>query len=149
MSVAVELDPIVDPAFPPAPRRPALRAVPTVAPPRPVAPEPRAVGSVSLLCPPNEPVSWRLTRRGVVVVALAVGLLGAAVVWLAALSAPAASPTPASGPRTVTVLPGDTLWSIATSVAPQRDPRAEVATLQHLNHLAGVSLVPGQQLVVR
>ena len=49
-------------------------------------------------------------------------------------------------PATVTVQPGDTLWSIATRLAPQRDPRAEVADLQQLNHLGGGPLVPGQVL---
>jgi LysM repeat protein len=48
----------------------------------------------------------------------------------------------------VTVQPGDTLWSIATRVAPQRDPRAEVAALQKRNHLADVALVPGQVLQI-
>jgi LysM repeat protein len=47
---------------------------------------------------------------------------------------------------TVTVQPGDTLWKIATRVAPQRDPRAEVAALQQVNHLDSAGLVPGQVL---
>ena len=66
----------------------------------------------------------RLTRRGVVVLALAVPALAVALVWAAAASAPVAGvglrrvrgPAAAS----VTVRPGDTLWSIATRVAPAR-----------------------------
>jgi LysM repeat protein len=46
----------------------------------------------------------------------------------------------------VTVRAGDTLWSIATRLAPQRDPRAEVADLQRINSLRGGALVPGQVL---
>jgi hypothetical protein len=38
------------------------------------------------------------------------------------------------------------LWSIATQVAPSRDPRAEVAELQRVNHLDGVELAAGQLL---
>jgi LysM repeat protein len=41
---------------------------------------------------------------------------------------------------------GDTLWSIASRVAPGRDPRDEVARLQRLNHLDGVDLAAGQVL---
>jgi LysM repeat protein len=49
----------------------------------------------------------------------------------------------------VTVRSGDTLWSIASRVAPGADPRAEVATLQRLNHLRGTALTPGQVLATR
>jgi LysM repeat protein len=76
--------------------------------------------------------------------AAAVGTLA----WVAWLSAPAA-PVPATPPPRVTVQSGDTLWSIATAVAPNRDPRDEVATLQRLNHLDGVSLSVGQVLRTR
>jgi Tfp pilus assembly protein FimV len=89
----------------------------------------------------------RLTRRGVVVLSLVVLSVGAGLVWLAALSAPRAAAPPAA-PRAVTVQSGDTLWSIATRIAPQRDPRAEVAALEKRNGLAGVELVPGQVLRV-
>jgi LysM repeat protein len=44
---------------------------------------------------------------------------------------------------------GDTLWSIAARVAPNTDPRAEVAHLQQLNHLADVAIVPGQLIRTR
>lgn len=98
---------------------------------------------------PEAAAPLRLTRRGVVVVTLAVVALCAGLVWLAALSAPGSASAPYSGPARITVHPGDTLWSIASRVAPQRDPRAEIATLQRLNHLAGAALAPGQVLRVR
>lgn len=119
---------------------------------RPVSALPVRSGTVSVLHAPSTPAQsapLRLTRRGIVVVAAAVAVLGAALVWLASASAPAASPSPVGGAATVTVQSGDTLWSIATRVAPQRDPRAEVSALQRLNHLDSVALVPGQQLRVR
>ncbi len=90
----------------------------------------------------------RLTRRGVVVVATATGLLMLGLGLLAWRSAPSA-PHSAPAPAQVTVRSGDTLWSIASHVAPGRDPRAEVASLQRLNHLEGVTLSPGQVLRVR
>lgn len=136
MSVATEFAPSV-----PIP----ARARPSVA-----GAQPERLASVSVLKAPADAAAapLRLTRRGVVVLALAVALLGAALVWVAALSAPHQAPTPVVGPAVVTVEEGDTLWSIAGASAPGRDPRGEVAKLQRLNHLDGVALVPGQQLRV-
>jgi LysM repeat protein len=94
----------------------------------------------------------RLTRRGVAVLAVAVGVLAAGLVWLAWLSAPGTATTGPSrpvAPVAITVQPGDTLWSIATHVAPDRDPRAEVARLQRLNHLSSADLATGQVLRLR
>jgi Tfp pilus assembly protein FimV len=91
----------------------------------------------------------RLTRRGVVVLAVAVAVLAAALLSLARVSAPSDANdgrAPLSRPATVTVIAGDTLWSIASRLAPDRDPRAEVADLQRLNGLAGVALSAGQVL---
>lgn len=133
MSVAVDFAPTV--------------SVPARLPRGSAAPVPLA--TVSVLLPPCDPVptSWRLTRRGVVVVAVAVLALGVALIWLARLSAPQSAVT-APTPHLVTVAPGDTLWSIASRVAPGTDPRAEVAALQQRNRLTGVGLVPGQLLRV-
>jgi LysM repeat protein len=63
------------------------------------------------------------------------------------MSAPS-STGPVPAPRVVTVAPNDTLWSIASRVAPDTDPRAEVAALQRRNGLTGVELLPGQVLHV-
>ena len=130
----------------------ATELVPTVTIPLRARPadRPSRLASVTVLHAPRElgeapPV--RLTRRGVAVLTGAVVALGSLLVWLAALSAPhtpAAPPAPAS----VTVQPGDTLWSIANRVAPGRDPVAEVAALQQRNDLASVDLTPGQVLRV-
>ena len=50
----------------------------------------QGLASVTVLRPPADAASvpLRLTRRGVVVIAAAVAVLGAVLVWLAALSAP-------------------------------------------------------------
>src|SRR5690348_10501645 len=92
----------------------------------------------------------RLTRRGIAVLSLAVAAVSAALVGLAVTSAPTA-PAPSSQhgqPHAVLVEAGDSLWSIASRVAPDRDPRAEVEALQRANHISGVTVVPGQVLRV-
>ncbi len=53
-----------------------------------------------------------------------------------------------AGRSSVVVHSGDTLWSIAESVAPDADPRAVVDAIQEANGLAGAGLVPGQVLVL-
>ena len=53
-----------------------------------------------------------------------------------------------AGPRrTYVVRPGDTLWSVAQRTF-SGDPRQGVWELQHRNHLASATIVPGQKLVV-
>jgi len=95
----------------------------------------------------------RLTRRGVVVLCVLVAVLAGALLAVAGVSAPngagASRAGAHAGPATVTVRSGDTLWSIASRVSPGSDPRAEVATLQRLNHLGGTALTPGQVLATR
>jgi LysM domain len=85
----------------------------------------------------------RLTRRGVTVLGLAAIVAASAVALFSWMSAPAPTAQPAV-PAAITVQPGDTLWSIAQSVAPNRDPRAEVDDLTRINHLGSASLAPGQ-----
>jgi hypothetical protein len=137
MSVATEFAPVV--YIPPAARQPE-----------------RPLATVTTLFVPSEDTiapPMRLTRRGVAVLAAAAAVVSALLVWVAWLSAPSASAGGAAGagsaPASVTVGPGDTLWSIATRVAPNKDPRAEVAALQRINHLAGVDLATGQVLLTR
>ena len=48
----------------------------------------------------------------------------------------------------VTVQPGESLWAIAGSVAPERDPRDVVADIVQLNNLDAARVMPGQQLFV-
>ncbi|MFP5365321.1 MAG: LysM peptidoglycan-binding domain-containing protein [Actinomycetes bacterium] len=97
----------------------------------------------------------RLTRRGRVV------LIGIPLVLLAALLLSLAgffnSPAKASDSMadlaatptvTVTVQPGESLWGIAASVAPERDARDVVADIVQLNNLPAGGVHPGQQLFV-
>ncbi|WP_353115783.1 LysM peptidoglycan-binding domain-containing protein [Microbacterium sp.] len=50
--------------------------------------------------------------------------------------------------QTVTVLPGDTLWSIAGKVAPQADRRDVVDAIGRLNNLQGADLMVGQKIAI-
>jgi hypothetical protein len=96
-------------------------------------------------------VAVRLTARGRLAVALAavVVALGIAIgAWFGAAGAgesPAATPLPAQ----IVVHDGDTLWSIATVVAPSRDPRATVDELRRINGLGSADLAAGQVLRLR
>jgi nucleoid-associated protein YgaU len=111
-------------------------------------PRERTATIIALQRPSAESVAapLRLTRRGMLALALAVAALAAGLVLTAWLSAPTASASRPAQPVTVTVRDGDTLWSIATRIAPDRDPRAEVADLQRANQLVGVELTAGQVL---
>ncbi|HEY2167179.1 MAG TPA: LysM peptidoglycan-binding domain-containing protein [Jatrophihabitantaceae bacterium] len=147
MTVAIDFADLVE--FAPV-RRP-LALAPALDPvrvPRPCR-HPQQTGGdlVTLLAPSAASVAapLRLTRRGLVVLSGLVVAVALAVVVLAWGSAPPARTTPAST-QVVSVQSGDTLWSIASRVAPGRDPRAEVADLQRINHLSSVALIPGQLL---
>ena len=94
------------------------------------------------------PGRLRLTRRArrlAVVLALAAGVaLGS---WLAPLvNGSGDGRLQLAGESSVVVQHGDTLWSIASSVAGDADVRAVVDGIQQLNHLDGAGLVPGQVL---
>lgn len=54
---------------------------------------------------------------------------------------------PATGTSYV-VRQGDTLWAIASRVAPQRDPRSVVDAIAGVNDLHAGALVPGQVLSI-
>ena len=97
----------------------------------------------------------RLTRRGRVVVAglmTASMVLVAALAWLAgtAKADAAGSGVPSSAVyhslRSVVVLPGQSLWSIATRYEPRSDPRNVIQEIIDLNALSGTSVQPGQHL---
>ncbi|WAA64900.1 LysM peptidoglycan-binding domain-containing protein [Microbacterium oxydans] len=94
----------------------------------------------------------RLTMRGRAVllafasVPLAVGIAFAALSGGSAIAS--GSDAPAASIETVTVMPGDTLWSIATSVAPDADPRDVIGDISRMNLLRGGGLQIGQELAI-
>lgn len=107
---------------------------------------------------PNRPAAGtrlRLTRRGRFVF-LGIPLMLAAVVVLLLLgvfTSPAKAATMGDGAvgtraEKVTVLSGQTLWSIASDSDPSRDPRDVVSEIVELNGLATSVVQPGQQLFI-
>lgn len=112
--------------------------------------EERPVGRVKATQPP-----LRLTRRGrIVLVGLPLILLAAVLITLAgflnspAKAADSASELSVTPAVSVTVQPGESLWGIAGSVAPERDTRDVVADIVQLNNLDGATVMPGQQIFV-
>ncbi|NJI60911.1 MULTISPECIES: LysM peptidoglycan-binding domain-containing protein [Microbacterium] len=94
----------------------------------------------------------RLTTRGravllaVASVPLAIGIAFAALSGGSAIASGA--DTAAVSVETVTVMPGDTLWSIATGVAPGADPRDVIGEISRMNLLRGGELQIGQTLAI-
>lgn len=90
----------------------------------------------------------RLTRRGRIVIAalvalpLVLGLLGLALNGGGAVAGSTAASV------TVTVEPGQSLWSLAEQLAPGAPTADVVADLVAVNELDGASVVPGQVLIV-
>src|SRR3984885_13809919 len=128
---------------PPAPASPSRYDAPRVPPtPRPHATPPQTA------TPP-----LRLTRRGRVVVVVAAALVLAALSLVIASAALAASyPGPTRAPQQslaqVTVLPGQSLWSVAESADPGTDTRVVVQQIIELNRLTGNVVFAGQRLRV-
>ena len=93
----------------------------------------------------------RLTRRGRILVGTLVALpivVGAYFLGLGSTSAGADSVQSTASFETVTVMPGDTLWSIAGNVAPNADTQAVITAIQELNQLESLTVQPGQKLAV-
>lgn len=95
----------------------------------------------------------RLTVRGRRVLALIAALPAAVALVFAVLSGGAALASrgegaPAGTFETITVAPGDSLWSIAEEVAPSHDPRDVVDELVRLNALESAVVWAGQRLSI-
>jgi hypothetical protein len=95
----------------------------------------------------------RLTTRGRRVLAFLASLPLIAVIVIAVLSGGSAiasheAGAPAGTFTSISVMPGDSLWSIATTVAPESDPRDVVAEISRLNNLHSDTLSAGQTLAI-
>jgi hypothetical protein len=134
------LPPLVISLLPPFERATPLRLVETDAP--------RFAGSRPATKSPTAG-HIRLTRRG------RLALLVAAVLCLLlgfslgnTLSSTAGSISPPAASHSIVVQPGQTLWGIATQVAPHADPRATIQQIIVLNHLPSTGLQAGETLAV-
>jgi len=90
----------------------------------------------------------RLTRRGRIVLVLLIAALTFAALGLARSTSQAATSSSGPATRAVTVVPGQTLWQIARTVAPSDDPRDTVLRIEALNPGLHGPIQAGQQLVV-
>lgn len=95
----------------------------------------------------------RLTTRGRRVLAAlaatpAVAALGIAVISGGGALASSEAGAPAGGYETVTVMSGESLWSIAQDIAPQADPRDVVDEIVRLNALGAGQVDAGQTLSI-
>lgn len=96
--------------------------------------------------PARQPV--HLTRRGRLVVTLALVAVSTGLLGLTQPEAFAFGHD--SGPATqrITVRPGETLWAIADRVSPNTDPRTTIARLESINHLTSSAVPAGSVLLV-
>jgi LysM repeat protein len=124
---------------------------------RPAAPRPMAADSVVTSLDNASGSEARpsgrihLTRRGrAVFTTLAAAPLIAFAAWfgLGGGSAIASSTPSSSSFDYVTVEHGDSLWSIAGTVAPDADPRDVIADVMALNQLETSTVVPGQRIAL-
>ncbi|MCH9816329.1 MAG: LysM peptidoglycan-binding domain-containing protein [Actinomycetia bacterium] len=126
--------------------------------------------SLGLARPMQAAASWHLTSRGRLLAATATGLalVLAGLVWFSSSVVSVGSADANSGvaaqmvvppggsdaamllPRSDyaliehTVVPGDTVWGLAQSVAGEGDPRAAVSRIQKLNNFQSPALQVGQ-----
>jgi nucleoid-associated protein YgaU len=129
---------------------PAPRPAPAPAASRPSAGGSTALGHTCARCSRSagRPAPGvRLTRRArrlLAVVGAGVGVLAAA--WLGSLAGGGDDELVLVSESSVVVQQGDTVWSIARSVAGEEDVRAVVDRIQELNDLDEAALQPGQVL---
>lgn len=93
--------------------------------------------------------SLRLTRRGRLVVFFAVVvvvMLAAMMMFGSMANATATNAGPATA--TVVVQPGESLWSIAQTIAPDQDPRTTINDIKDLNGMNTAVVAVGQSIVV-
>ena len=94
----------------------------------------------------------RITARGrrallaLASVPLAAGIAFAAISGGSAIASGADAPTVSV--ETVTVMPGDTLWSIAAEAAPASDPREVIDDIRRLNNLSSGMIQVGASIAI-
>ncbi len=93
----------------------------------------------------------RITRRGRRVVGAAVALGAAGIVAAGLLLGPGAVASDQVADVSfaqITVEGGESLWQVASEIAPTKDPRDVVSDLVRLNNLPSAEVAAGQTLAV-
>jgi ABC-type transport system involved in cytochrome c biogenesis permease component len=91
----------------------------------------------------------RMTKRGRAVLLSIVATPVVIAALLFGINAGGATATNSSTPLArVTVVGGETLWSLAKQVAPNADPRDVVADIMSVNRLTSADIQPGEQLAI-
>jgi hypothetical protein len=85
-------------------------------------------------------------RRRIVALSIVVGLGLVATGQVASALGGSGEATHRVAARTYLVREGDTLWAIASRIAPGQDPRPVVQAIQAANRVDAASLVPGTEL---
>jgi LysM domain len=91
----------------------------------------------------------RMTKRGraVLLSLVATPVIIAALAF--GINAGSAVGTSSSTPLAkITVVGGETLWSVAKQIAPNSDPRDVVADIISVNRLNSADIYPGEQLAI-
>lgn len=110
-----------------------------------------AFGTATVL-PARQATRLRMTARGrrvllaVASVPLAVGIAFGVISGGAAIASNEGGASASF--QTVMVVPGDSLWSIASKVAPTADPRVVIEEITALNALEGATLQVGDELAI-
>lgn len=100
---------------------------------------------------PARPEPIRLNRRGRLffgTLALAIALAVAYFLGLGASQAGADSTVSTVSFEQITIMPGDTLWSIAGAIAPNADTQQVIAEIVSLNQLDTATVQPGQRISI-
>mgnify|MGYP003350677523 FL=1 len=110
----------------------------------------RKKGNMATLAQVQAP-ALRLTRRGRLMLS-SLSFISILVVssylliGLTSTDANASNSEALNNSSLIVVAPGETLWTIASRVNPERDPRAVIEDIKALNVLEGVNLYAGQVL---
>lgn len=97
----------------------------------------------------HTPRTTHLTRRGRLVIVLALAALLFAAFSLGRTGTQAATSTEAAPAVVHTVVqPGESLWAVAVRIAPESDPREVIDQIRRMNDLPGSGLQAGQQLLL-
>jgi LysM repeat protein len=98
----------------------------------------------------------RLTSRGRLVFGALAAIPIAMVLTIVGINASDAAATQLSGTQApasndftyVSIAPGESLWQLASQIAPQADPDEVVADILALNQLRSADVQPGQELAI-